>query len=156
MEFFGITAIIKEIKENEIIYYYSTNRIDIDKETAGIFITTTDVFENLPNDLNELYYSNYALKQLIDNQIKQIKIADNALLSAEGIDYHLIVAMRELLKEYKKNFSIPTETSFIDRDRLKKKFAFYPDILKYILDNEKITQEILDVMFYKYRQKTTN
>ena len=156
MNVFGITVKLKERTEKLLTYYYSTNRVEVDEETAGIFSVHVDIFKELSDNLNEFYYSNYACRKVIEDKAIQMKAANDPLLLADGVDYNFIVAIRELLTEYKKTHTIPTDICFISKDKLKKELEDFPDLIDLIPDNEKLDQKTLDSIIHEYISRTVN
>lgn len=156
MNVFGITVKLKERTEKLLTYYYSTNRVEVDEETAGIFSVHVDIFKELSDNLNEFYYSNYACRKVIEDKAIQMKAANDPLLLADGVDYNFIVAIRELLTEYKKTHTIPTDICFISKDKLKKELEDFPDLIDLIPDNEKLDQKTLDSIINEYISRTVN
>ena len=71
INFFGITVKLKERTEKLLTYYYSTNRIEVDEETAGIFQVHVDIFDELSDELDPFYYSNYACRKVIEDKAIQ-------------------------------------------------------------------------------------
>ena len=156
MDFFGITVKLKERTDKFLTYYYSTNRIEVDEETADIFTVHVDIFEELSEELDPFYYSNYACRKVIEDKAIQMKVANDPLLFADGIDYNFIVAVRELLLGYKKENIIPTATYLIEIDRLKKELKEFPDLIDLIPNNKKIDQKTLDIILKEYILRNTN
>ena len=79
MDFFGITVKLKERTNKFLTYYYSTNRIEVDEETAGIFIVHIDNFEELSEELDPFYYWNYACRKVIEDKAIQMQVANDPL-----------------------------------------------------------------------------
>lgn len=156
MNFFGITVKLKERTEKLLTYYYSTNRIEVDEETAGIFQVHVDLFDELSEELDSFYYSNYACRKVIEDKAIQFKIANDPLMLADGIDYNFVVAVRELLTGYKETHKIPEETYFIEIDRLKKELKEFPDLIDLIPNDEKLNQKTLDKILEEYVLRSTN
>ena len=61
--------------------------------------------DELSDELDPFYYSNYACRKVIEDKAIQFKIANDPLMLADGIDYNFVVAVRELLTGYKENHS---------------------------------------------------
>lgn len=156
MNFFGITVKLKERTEKLLTYYYSTNRIEVDEETAGIFQVHVDIFDELLEELDSFYYSNYACRKVLEDKAIQFKIANDPLMLADGIDYNFVVAVRELLTGYKETHKIPAETYFIEIDRLKKELKEFPDLIDLIPNDEKLDQKTLDIILEEYVLRSTN
>jgi len=156
MNFFGITVKLKERTEKLLTYYYSTNRIEVDEETAGIFQVHVDIFDELLEELDSFYYSNYACRKVLEDKAIQFKIANDPLMLADGIDYSFVVAVRELLTGYKETHKIPAETYFIEIDRLKKELKEFPDLIDLIPNDEKLDQKTLDIILEEYVLRSTN
>lgn len=156
MNFFGIAVKLKEKTDKLLTYYYSTNRIEVDEETAGIFQVHVDIFDELSDELDPFYYSNYACRKVIEDKAIQFKIANDPLMLADGIDYNFVVAVRELLTGYKENHKIPAAIYFIEIDRLKKELKEFPDLIDLIPENEKLDQKTLDIILEEYVLRSTN
>lgn len=154
--FFGITVKLKENTNKLLTYYYSTNRIEVNEKTAGIFTVHIDIFEELSEEWDPFYYSNHACKKVIEDKAIQIKFANDPLMLADGIDYHFVATVRELLVGYKETHIIPTSTYFISIDKLKKELNEFPNFVNSIPNDKKWEQKTLDSIINEYISRTVN
>lgn len=56
---------------------------------------------------------------------------------ADGIDYHFVATVRELLVGYKETHIIPTSTYSISIDKLKKELNEFPNFINSIPNDKK-------------------
>ena len=116
MSFFNmITALEKERTEQIIAYYYEIDGIKFSKETSGIIMIDLDLFDNLPNHIDD--YKGSTMLYNLDDRVKLIRASKEPFPLKDCIDFYGIIIASLILRHYHETNKIPNKYYFIPSNK---------------------------------------
>lgn len=148
MELYILESVLKEVKDNKVIYYYQANDFVEDKDKAGIFEFDLSVFYNAEGQKD---MSMYVLQSIIDKKVAIIKYSQEPMLMGDGFDYNVLTAIRYLLEKYLKEKRIPEEISMIFGELAEKVFK-NDDFINELINSGSYTDEEIEELKKEYSE----
>ena len=138
----------KERTENKVDYYYSVNELDKNIELAGIISLDLNIFDNLPETIND--YTLLAMTLFLDKKLTIIRPSHEPMELPDCSDVYGISAASQIIMRYKKT-GIISKTAYIISEEIMNALLQNDEYAQFFIDNEILSKE--EIEDYKKENK---
>ena len=139
MTIFRITQLIKE-NENNYVFYYDTDELDINEEKAGIFSIDKKYFDLLSKIEDRIDLLNCIMLGFIDKNFILSKLHSKSIKEEGMLDEDAILCLEDIIGSFNTNKTFPKNTFVIT----KKGIELINNHKKNIVRNSTLTEEQID------------